>query len=93
MSCASWCSAFRDSFRAPAGDGAWLTPDAAADTTLYHVEVPWTTPWRRDLPGALRAVVLRLSASAGPSAHLALSVRHGAIFSQLAVPLAVALWH
>ena len=23
--------------------------------TLYHVGVPWQTPWRRDLPGALLA--------------------------------------
>ncbi|MBX7435092.1 YihY/virulence factor BrkB family protein [Mycobacterium sp. Y57] len=60
--------------------------------TLYHVGVPWKTPWRRDLPGALMAVLLWLSASAGLRAYMALSVRDDAIFSQLAVPLAVVLW-
>lgn len=60
--------------------------------TLYHVGVPWQTPWRRDLPGALLAMVLWLLASAGLRAYLALSVQDDAVFSQLAVPIAVVLW-
>jgi len=28
--------------------------------TLYHVGVPWKTPWRRDVPGAVLAMVARL---------------------------------
>lgn len=64
----------------------------AALATLYHVGVPWQTPWRRDLPGAVLAVVLWLIASAGLRAYLALSARDDAVFSQLAVPIAVVLW-
>lgn len=64
----------------------------AALATLYHVGVPWKTPWRRDLPGAALAVVLWLAASAGLRAYLALSARDDAVFSQLAVPIAVVLW-
>ncbi|MDY6999533.1 MAG: YihY/virulence factor BrkB family protein [Actinomycetota bacterium] len=60
--------------------------------TLYHVGVPWKTPWRRDLPGAVLAVVLWLAASAGLRAYLTLSARDDALFSQLAVPIAVVLW-
>lgn len=60
--------------------------------TLYHVGVPWRTPWRRDMPGALLAMVLWLLASAGLRAYLSLSVQNDAVFSQLAVPIAVVLW-
>ena len=60
--------------------------------TIYHVGVPWRTPWRRDLPGALLAMVLWLLASAGLRAYLALSVQGDAVFSQIAVPIAVVLW-
>ncbi len=60
--------------------------------TVYHVGVPWKTPWRRDVPGALLAMVIWLLASAGLRAYLNLSVQHDAVFSQLAVPIAVVLW-
>lgn len=60
--------------------------------TLYHVGVPWRTPWLRDLPGAVLAMALWLIASAGLRAYLAFSARDDAIFRQLAVPLAVVLW-
>ena len=64
----------------------------AGVATLYHVGVPWHTPWRRDVPGALLALALWLVASAGLRAYLTLSVRDDAVFSQLAVPIAVVLW-
>ncbi|MGV0792899.1 YihY/virulence factor BrkB family protein [Mycolicibacterium sp. XJ1819] len=60
--------------------------------TLYHVGVPWSTPWRRDIPGAVLAVVLWLVASAALRAYLAVSLREGTVYSQLAVPIAVVLW-
>ena len=60
--------------------------------TLYHLGVPWRTPWLRDLPGALLAMVLWLIASAGLRAYLDFSARDDAVFRQLAVPLAVVLW-
>ena len=60
--------------------------------TLYHVGVPWRTPWRRDLPGALLAMVLWLLASAGLRIYLTVSVQDNVVFRQLAVPIAVVLW-
>ncbi|MGJ9422557.1 YihY/virulence factor BrkB family protein [Aeromicrobium sp. CF3.5] len=64
----------------------------AGITTLYHVGVPWRTPWRRDLPGALLAMILWLLAAAGLRAYLALTIGGDAVFSQLGVPIAVVLW-
>jgi membrane protein len=64
----------------------------AALATLYHVGVPWRTPWRRDVPGALLAMAIWLVASAALRAYLALSIQDDALFRQLAVPIAVVLW-
>lgn len=60
--------------------------------TLYHVGVPWRTPWRRDVPGALLAMFLWLLAAAGLRAYLAITLGDDAVFSQLGVPIAVVLW-
>ncbi|MGV0836056.1 YihY/virulence factor BrkB family protein [Mycolicibacterium thermoresistibile] len=60
--------------------------------SLYHFGVPWKTPWRRDLPGAILAMLLWLLASAGLRAYLAVSMRDDAVYAQLAVPIAVVLW-
>lgn len=60
--------------------------------SFYHFGVPWQTPWRRDLPGAVLAMVLWLLASAGLRAYLAVSVRDEAVYAQLAAPIAVVLW-
>ncbi|MCH9640321.1 MAG: YihY/virulence factor BrkB family protein [Actinomycetia bacterium] len=60
--------------------------------TLYHVGVPWRTPWRRDVPGALLAMVLWVLSSAGLRVYLEFSVTDDAVYSQLAVPIAVVLW-
>jgi membrane protein len=60
--------------------------------TLYHVGVPWRTPWRRDVPGALLAMVIWLLASEGLRVYLAFSFEDDAVYSQLAVPIAVVLW-
>ncbi len=66
-------------------------------TTLYHVGVPWRTPWRRDLPGALLAMALWFLAAAGLRAYLALSALGGgdagsAVYQQLGTSIAVVLW-
>ncbi|WP_422745198.1 YihY/virulence factor BrkB family protein [Mycobacterium sp. WMMD1722] len=60
--------------------------------TLYHLGVPWKTPWRRDLPGAILAMVIWLVASAGLRAYLSFFVSNGGIYQQLALPIAVVLW-
>ena len=61
-------------------------------TTLYHVGVPWRTPWRRDVPGAVLAMILWLLAAAALRAYLALTIGGDAVYSQLGVPIAVVLW-
>lgn len=64
--------------------------------TLYHVGVPWRTPWRRDLPGAVLAMLLWLASAAGLRAYLALegsSISGGEqVYQQLGTPIAVVLW-
>ncbi|WP_099022003.1 YihY/virulence factor BrkB family protein [Mycolicibacterium palauense] len=60
--------------------------------TTYHIGVPWRTPWRRDFPGAVLAMVLWLGASAGLRAYLDMTLSGGGVYSQLAVPIAVVLW-
>ncbi len=66
-------------------------------TTLYHVGVPWRTPWLRDLPGAVLAMALWFLAAAGLRAYVALSALGGgdagnAVYRQLGTPIAVVLW-
>ncbi|EFQ82307.1 YihY family protein [Aeromicrobium marinum DSM 15272] len=60
--------------------------------SLYHLGVPWRTPWRRDLPGAALAMIVWLLAAAGLRAYLAATIGSDAVFSQLAVPIAIVLW-
>ncbi len=60
--------------------------------SLYHVGVPWRTPWRRDVPGAVLAMILWLLAAAGLRAYLAVTLGGDAVFSQLGVPIAIVLW-
>jgi membrane protein len=66
-------------------------------TTFYHVGVPWHTPWLRDLPGAVLAMLLWFLAAAALRAYLALSALGGdaagdAVYRQLGTPIAVVLW-
>lgn len=68
----------------------------AALATLYHVGVPWRTPWLRDLPGAALAMVLWLASAAALRGYLALdgtSIGGGEqVYQQLGTPIAVVLW-
>ncbi len=66
-------------------------------TTVYHLGVPWRTPWLRDLPGAGLAMAVWFLAAAGLRAYLALSGLGGAdagnaVYRQLGTPIAVVLW-
>lgn len=56
--------------------------------SLYHLSVPVRTPWRRDLPGAVLAMVLWLAGSYGLRAYLASTSKYGA----LAAPIGVLLF-
>ena len=60
--------------------------------TLYHLGVPWKTPWRRDVPGAVLAMAIWLLASAALRAYLAFLLSNGGLYQRLALPIAVVLW-
>jgi len=60
--------------------------------SLYHFAAPWTTPWRRDLPGAALAMVLWLAGSAGLRYYVRGSVVGDEVFAPLAGPLVLLLW-
>lgn len=63
-------------------------------TWLYHVAPGWYTPWRRDLPGAVLALVVWLGASWGLRVYTAELAGFTAdeAFRGLAAPLVLLLW-
>lgn len=61
--------------------------------SFYHVGVPWETPWRRDLPGAVLAVSLWLAGSYGVRIYAAVSIsRSEALYGFMATPLVLLVW-
>ena len=63
-----------------------------AATSLYHFSAPWTTPWRRDLPGAVMAVALWIAGSAGLRLYAQLSIQGRSTYAPFAGPLVLLLW-
>jgi membrane protein len=61
-------------------------------TTLYHVATPVRSPWRRDLPGALLALVIWVLASFVLRWTIAHSVGGTSIYGPLATPIVVLIW-
>ncbi|MEU1418385.1 YihY/virulence factor BrkB family protein [Kitasatospora sp. NPDC005751] len=61
-------------------------------TTLYHLAVPVSTPWREDIPGALVALVVLVFCSVGLRLYLVSSVEGPSVYGSLAAPVAVLLW-
>lgn len=61
-------------------------------TTLYHVAVPVSTPWREDIPGALVALVVLVFCSVLLRVYLVSSVEGRSVYGSLAAPVAVLLW-
>lgn len=63
-------------------------------TWLYHVAPGWYTPWRRDLPGAILALVVWLAASWGLRLYTGqfAGFTTDDAFRGLAAPLIVLLW-
>ncbi|MFI9323715.1 YhjD/YihY/BrkB family envelope integrity protein [Kitasatospora aureofaciens] len=61
-------------------------------TTLYHLAVPVSTPWREDIPGALVALVVLVFCSVGLRIYLVSSIEGPSVYSSLAAPVAVLLW-
>lgn len=67
----------------------------AALTAVYHVAPGWHTPWRRDLPGAVLALVGWVAASAAIRAYaaeLSTFTETGDTFQGLAAPLVLLVW-
>ncbi|WP_405013892.1 YihY/virulence factor BrkB family protein [Kitasatospora sp. NBC_01539] len=61
-------------------------------TTLYHVAVPASTPWREDIPGALVALLVLVVCSVLLRVYLVSSVEGPSVYGSLAAPVAVLLW-
>ncbi|WP_345696471.1 YihY/virulence factor BrkB family protein [Kitasatospora terrestris] len=61
-------------------------------TTLYHVAVPVSTPWREDIPGAMVALVVLVVCSVLLRLYLVSSIEGKSVYGQLAAPVAVLLW-
>jgi membrane protein len=65
---------------------------AAGLTTLYHIATPVRSPWRRDLPGALLALVIWALASFLLRWEIGASVGGSSIYGPLATPIVVLIW-
>ena len=57
---------------------------------LYHFAAPWRTPFRRDLPGAVLAMVLWLVGTAGLRVYVTQAI--GDSYGFIATPLIILLW-
>ena len=66
----------------------------AALTGVYHVAPGWYTPWRRDVPGAVLAMVVWLLASAAIRVYVSqfATFASGDTFRGLAAPLVLLVW-
>lgn len=69
-----------------------LVVATAAVASLYHFGAPWRTPWRRDLPGAVLAVVLWIAGSVGLRFYAQLSIQGRSTYAPFAGPLVLLLW-
>jgi membrane protein len=59
---------------------------------VYHVAAPWKTAWRRDLPGAILALLIWLGGSAGLRVYAVRSIESNSAYAAFAAPLVVLLW-
>jgi membrane protein len=64
----------------------------AALCTLYHIATPIRSPWRRDLPGAVLALVIWVVASFVLRWTIGESVGGASIYGPLATPIVVLIW-
>jgi membrane protein len=61
-------------------------------TVLYHLAAPWWTPFHRDLPGAVLAMLLWLGGTVALRAYAAQVIEGDALYEPIAGPLVVLLW-
>lgn len=59
--------------------------------TFFHVSTPWSTPWRRDLPGAALAAVSWIAGGVALRFYASRFVE-GSLFGPLAAPVVFLLW-
>jgi membrane protein len=60
--------------------------------SLYHIATPVRTPWRRDLPGAVLALLIWVLSSFALRLTIAASVGGSSIYGPLATPIVVLIW-
>jgi membrane protein len=60
--------------------------------SLYHISTPIRSPWWRDLPGALLALVIWVVASFLLRTVISASVGGASIYGPLATPIVVLIW-
>lgn len=61
--------------------------------SLYHFGAPWHTPWRRDLPGALLAMLIWVAGSVGLRVYATNQIAvENSIYGPIAGPLVLLLW-
>jgi membrane protein len=61
-------------------------------TTLYHVATSRRTPWRRDVPGAVLALIIWLLASVILRLVLTASIGGTSIYGPLSTPIIILIW-
>ena len=61
-------------------------------TTLYHVAPPIWTPWHRDLPGAVLALLLWAGGALFLRAYIDWTVSSNATYGSFAAPIVILLW-
>lgn len=61
-------------------------------TVLYDVAAPWSTPWHRDLPGAVLGMLVGLAGSGALRLYTARTISTSELFSPFATTLAILLW-
>ena len=75
--------------------GYWPTVVALCTlllVVLYHFAVPVRGPWRRDLPGAVIAMLLWLASSFVLRSYLAFAIGHSPTYGALSAPIAALLF-
>lgn len=59
---------------------------------VYHFALPWRTPYLRDLPGAVFAMIMWIAGSAGLRAYGQWTVESSPIYGSLASPMILLMW-
>ncbi len=70
-----------------------LAAGVAALTTFYHLALPWSTPWRRDLPGAGLAVIVWVLGGLGLRLYADIAIiGRESVVGPLGAPIVLLLW-